>query len=149
MLKSLPAEAVRWQRAKVCIVVLFIRPKDHKEPKCPLIRFRWNKLWNVQAIKYYVATESYMHQTMIYLRRIFKRKKLIGYSLCEKYKHMCVCVRAHTHLWYFKKDTHTHSIFLRGERVWGTGVREVHKGEGAHYNLPTLRPAGTAPHRNL
>lgn len=64
---------------------------------------------------------------------------------------MCVCAHAliHSPIVFQEGYSLSQLILLRGERVWGTGVGETRKGEGTHYNLPTLHPAGTALHENL
>lgn len=80
-------------RARMLTVPLFRRAQDQKKPKYPSISFWLNKLRNVQAIKYYVATTSipsmHWHRTMWY---IFKRKKLTGHDLCKIQTHTHTCV---------------------------------------------------------
>lgn len=66
---------------------------------------------------------------------IFKRKKLIGYNLYEKYKDTCVCIYAP-----IVQERYSKLIFLRGElcgwvQVWERHVKEA---ERTHKNLPTL-----------
>lgn len=98
--------------------------EGRKQSKYPSISFWLNKLWNVQAIKYYVATKSNKHWYRT-TWNIFKRKKLTGYNLCKKYKHIhkgvYICT-GNILQGYSTLEGYSQLTFLGGGQcVWSTG----------------------------
>ena len=54
--------------AKTCtqmfVAALFITAKTWKQPRCPSVGERVNKLWSIQTLEYYSAYKETSHQAM-------------------------------------------------------------------------------------